>query len=367
MIVKSVTLTNYRNYIEQTIAFDKGINIIHGKNGQGKTNILESIFICSTAKSPRTSNYKELINQDTKDNFFVINMDYQYKNADNYIKIKYDNKVKTYIYNDICLEKVGELMTRFSSVLFTPEDLYIIKGGPDHRRKFIDMFICQIDKGYFYLLQRYNRLIKQKNASLKVDAEIAEKTAYIQVLNEYISDIGTKIINMRLEILRKIKIRANEIHKNISNHLEEIDLRYISVNGITDNMLEKEVLKGKLDSNFERENIRRTCLIGPHRDDIEIYINGKDARSYGSQGQIRTAVLSLKLSQADIMEQVNEAKPVILLDDVLSELDIGRQRAIVERFQNNQIIITCTDKEKILENKDDNIRYIFVQKGKIIV
>ncbi len=367
MIVKSVSLTNYRNYIEQTISFDKGINIIHGKNGQGKTNILESIFICSAAKSPRTSNYKELINQDTKDNYFVINMEYTYKDTDNYIKIKYDNKEKTFIYNDICLEKVGELMTRFSSVLFTPEDLYIIKGGPDYRRKFIDMLICQIDKGYFYLLQKYNRLIKQKNASLKVEADSSEKTAYIHVLNEYLADLGTKVINKRLEFLHEIKIRSNKIHQSISSHLEEIDLRYISVDGVTEDVFEKETLKRKLDNYIERESIRKTCLVGPHRDDIEICINGKDARSFGSQGQIRTAVLSLKLSQADIMEQKNDAKPVILLDDVLSELDISRQRAIVEKFHNNQIIITCTDKEKILENRNDNIRYIFVQKGKIIV
>lgn len=367
MIVKSVTLTNFRNYVEQKVEFDKGINIIHGKNGQGKTNILESLFMCSTAKSPRTSNYKELTNIDTGENFFVIRMDYDNNGSDNYIRIKYDNKVKTFTYNDILLEKVGELMTRFNSVLFTPEDLYIIKGGPDYRRKFLDMFICQTDKGYFYLLQKYNRLLKQKSAYLKMEPDTPEKLTYISVLNEYIADIGSKIINKRLLVLKEIGKVSNKIHKGISNGLEEISLHYISVAGKVEDVFEKEVLRNKLESYFEREYTRKTCLVGPHRDDIEICINDKDARSFGSQGQIRTAVLSLKLSQADIMEQYSGVKPVILLDDVLSELDLARQKAIVEKFHHNQIIITCTDKEKILENKDDKIRYIFVQKGKIIV
>ncbi|NLY96839.1 MAG: DNA replication/repair protein RecF [Clostridiaceae bacterium] len=367
MIVKSLTLTNFRNYVQQTVEFDNGINIIHGKNGQGKTNILESIFMCSAAKSPRTSNFKEMVNMDTNDDFFVISMDYSFRDMDSNIKIKYDNRGKTFIYNDIVLDKVGELMTRFLSILFTPEDLYIIKGGPECRRRFLDMFICQVDKGYFYLLQKYNRLLKQKSSCLKADADSSEKETYIHVLNDYMADIGSKVIDKRLSVLREMKEKTYAIHKNISNGLEEIDLNYVFSGKKIDDHNVKETMNQKLDESLEKELLRKVCLVGPHRDDIEIRINEKDARTFGSQGQIRTAALSLKLCQADIMEKKCGEKPVVLLDDVLSELDIGRQRAIVEKFQKNQIIITCTDKEKILENNNGSIRYIFVQKGKIIV
>ncbi len=367
LIVKSVTLNNFRNYEEQTINFEKGINVVYGKNGQGKTNILESLFMCSTAKSPRTSNYKELINIDSGKNFFVINMAYNNDNLGNYIKIKYDNRIKSYVYNDILLQKTGELMTKFNSVLFTPEDLYIIKGGPDQRRKFLDMFICQTNKSYFYLLQKYNRLIKQKNIFLKTQLEKAQKGTYLDVLNEYIADVATKIVNIRYEILEKIQVAANIIQKQITGGMEKISLDYITVNGKLKLNLERNIYLDKLNQYKEKECVRKTCLVGPHRDDIDIKIDGMEAKEYGSQGQIRTAVLSLKLSLADIIEDNNKVKPVILLDDVLSELDIFRQEAIMQKFRNNQIIITCTDKEKIFYDQNDDINYIFVQKGKIIV
>jgi len=357
MYVKDLKLINYRNYEELKVEFTKGINVIYGENGQGKTNIIESIFICATGKSHRTSHDIELINKNAGE--FNIKMNYINNIGERKIEFKYNNnKQKSILINEINIRKISELIGKFNAVIFSPEDILIVKQSPALRRRFIDITLSQIRPVYFYNLQQYNKTLNQRNSLLK---QIKRNKSYIETLEIWDNTLvcyGKEIIKARREYIEGLEKHINSIHYYISGEKENIELKYIN------NVDEEEFalkIKQCVNSDIERE----TTTFGPHRDDIVYLLNGENLKIYGSQGQQRTAVLSSKLAELEIMKEEIGEEPVLLLDDVLSELDENRQRYLFKKIGNLQTFITCTDEKLVEKIIKDDIKYFNVKNGKL--
>ena len=347
MYIQSLELNNYRNYSELNMEFDRGTNILYGDNAQGKTNILESIYLAATTKSHRQSRDKEIINFNNDEAHIKVII-----NKDN-IPIRIDmhlrkNKSKGIAINGIPIKKASELFGILNVVFFSPEDLNIIKNGPSERRRFIDLELCQLDKVYVYNLVNYNKVINQRNKLLKdinlvygTDRELMDT---LDIWDMQLADFGARIIQRRNIFVREINEIIYGIHKSITDGKEELNIKYEP--NIIGNNLYEELLKCR-----ERDIKMKSTTVGPHREDIS-FLNGSiDIRKYGSQGQQRTAALSLKLSEIELVKSRINDFPVLLLDDVLSELDSGRQRHLLKSIDNVQTIITCTGLDEFIENR----------------
>ena len=345
MYIKSLELSNYRNYNALNIEFDRGTNILYGNNAQGKTNILESIYLAATTKSHRMCRDKEIINFDKEEAHIKI-----YIVKDN-IPVRVDihlkkNKSKGIAINGIPIKKASEIFGILNVVFFSPEDLNIIKNGPADRRRFVDMELCQLDKVYVYNLSNYNKIINQRNKLLK-DISFNYNKQLLDTLDIWdiqLAEYGKKIIERRKEFILEINKLIIDIHKKLTDGKENLIIKYEpNVNG---NDLYDELVK-----NREKDIKMKSTTVGPHRDDIN-FLNGEiDLRKYGSQGQQRTAALSLKLSEIELVKNMINDMPVLLLDDVLSELDSGRQKHLLESLHNVQTIITCTGLDEFIENR----------------
>ena len=360
MIIESVELKNYRNYKSQKIFFDKNINILYGDNAQGKTNILESIYLCATTKSHRGSKDKELINFDEDESHVKLLLS---KNNLSYridIHLKRDKR-KGIAVNGIPIKKVSELFGVINVVIFSPEDLDIIKRGPTERRRFIDLELCQIDKTYVYNLINYNKIIIHRNKLLKDCYEKKELNDMLDIWDIKLAEYGSKIIKRRMEFINKINEIILNIHKDITNQKETLKILYVG-NAKSDDFddLYKEII-----SNRERDIKYKSTSVGPHRDDIEFYVNDLEMKKYGSQGQQRTCALSLKLSEIDLVKKTTGYTPVLLLDDVLSELDSTRQIQLLNSLRDVQTIITCTGLDDFINNSFKFNKIFKVIKGKI--
>ena len=345
MYIKSLELNNYRNYNNLSIEFERGTNILYGNNAQGKTNILESIYVASTTKSHRGSKDKEIINFDKDEAHIKITI------IKNDVPIRIDmhlkkNKSKGIAINGIPIRKASELFGVLNVVFFSPEDLNIIKNGPAERRKFIDIELCQLDKIYVHNLVNYNKIINNRNKLLRDLSFSYDKdlVATLDVWDMQLADYGAKIITRRNQFIDEINEIIYGIHRNLTNGKEELIIKYEP--NITGNNLYEELVRCR-----DKDLKLKTTSVGPHRDDISFLNKKVDIRKYGSQGQQRTAALSLKLSEIELVKTIIKDTPVLLLDDVLSELDSSRQRHLLSNLYNVQTIITCTGLDEFVENR----------------
>ncbi len=337
MFIEQINLEGFRNYINQKISFINGVNLFVGDNAQGKTNIIEAIYLSAFAKSYRTIKDIELVNFD-KD-FARVNIKYSKNNIDKNAEVfidKIGNKIIKY--DDIKVNKISSIIGEIIIVVFSPDDLDIVKGPPNSRRKFIDMICCQISKSYMINLQEYNKCLKIKNNLLKKNVSLQDKE-YIYILNEKMSANIEKITKFRKEILNKMLPEAQKIHLSITENKERINLKYISE--FID--IDKENITNILNNNLNIDIYRKTSTKGIQKDDIEIYINDFEVSKYGSQGQNRTALLTLKLANFEVLKEIKEETPILLLDDIMSELDSNRTKFLLKYIENYQSIITTTD------------------------
>lgn len=342
MWIKKIKINNFRNYKSQEINLEKNINIFYGENAQGKTNIIEAIFLSSMGKSFRAKKDKEMIMLgEEKSN---IEIEYEKTDRDGKIKIELGNKKIVYI-NGIKIKKLSELLGKINVVIFTPDDINILKGGPQNRRRFLDIMISQLRPNYMYNLNLYLKTLEQRNNYLRQIREENKNENMLDIWDEELSNYAINIYNYRKEFIEKIKNKIKNIHSEITNNKEEIEIEYLSECNSKEKYLELLKQRRKLDI------IKGYTTKGIHRDDFNIYINKKELGIYGSQGQHRTAILSLKLSELNIVKDEIDESPILLLDDFMSELDEKRRKNFLEKINDVQVIITCTEKIDI-ENKE---------------
>ncbi len=358
MYIKKIKLKNFRNLKECEISFNKKINIFYGYNAQGKTNLLESIYLSGIGRSFRTNFEKEILAFGEKNCYIHTYVNKNEVTNKISIGLGYD-KNKQILLNGIQIKKLGELLGILLIISFTPDDLQLIKAGPSERRHFIDMELCQLSSRYYYELKQYNHVLKQRNILLKKIKFNKSLEDTIFIWNEKLVEHGSKIILYREKFIKQLNKIAFNIHQSLTNNTENLLITY-KKNISVDNFLEK------LEQNYEKDLQYGTTSCGIHKDDLNFFINDKDVKIFGSQGQQRTVSLSTKLAEIKLIEQEKKQMPVLLLDDVLSELDKNRQKYLLESIKNMQTIITCTGVEDVLnnlENCDDNITIFNVNDG----
>jgi DNA replication and repair protein RecF len=330
-------------------------NIIFGENAQGKTNLLECMWLFCGGHSFRGSNEKEFIRFGEK--FAKIKLDFNSQGRDQKAEIIYNGNKKEVYINGVKKKSGAELIERFSCVVFSPEHLSLIKAGPSLRRKFLDGALCQQKLKYAMYFSKYNQVLNQRNALLKDINRNSNLKSTLEIWDDNLCFLGAYIIQQRILYTEKLKKYAEFFHKGISNGKEALDVDYIStVNDVdTENIQSiQEGFKNQLNKKLKDDLYLGYTTVGPHRDDINILINGMKAKSFGSQGQQRSAVLSLKLSEAGVLDSIRDEKPVLLFDDVLSELDSKRQEYLLNKINDYQVFITCCeerDKRQLKEGK----------------
>ncbi|MBQ4526774.1 MAG: DNA replication/repair protein RecF [Clostridia bacterium] len=354
MYIKSINLKNFRNYENQFIEFSPGKNIIYGLNGQGKTNIIEAIYFFQKGRSYRSQKDKEIIN--FKKEYAKIEASFEKENSksDAFIFISDKKSIKV---NGIQIDKLSELVGEYSMVIFTPDYLNLIKEGPGVRRNFLDNFISQIKPVYFKNLINYYRVLKQRNNLLKSRNKNIEDTLFLW--DEKLSSIGVEICKMRSAAIEKINESVNLINGDNEN-IEIIKILYSP--SIKGDYCDKENFLNQLKNSRERDLEKGITMTGPHRDDFDIFMNDINIKKYGSQGQMRSCVLKIKLSECEIIKEKTGEEPILLLDDILSELDEKRRKFFLDKIKNRQVILTCTDKEDFFE---EECKLFHVEKGKI--
>lgn len=343
MIIKSIELSNFRNYESLDLDFDYGTNILYGNNAQGKTNILEAVSVSGTTRSHKGSKDKEMIRFGEEEAHIktVVNkkdMDYQ---IDVHMK---KNKTKGIAVNKIPLKKASELFGILNIVFFSPEDLNIIKNGPSERRRFLDSELCQLDKIYLSDLAKYNKILNQRNKLLKDMVFRPDLKETLPIWDAQLIDYGKRIIKRRKSFVDELNEIVFNIHKQISGEKEELVLKYEP--NIDDAFFHDELNRAK-----ERDMRFCQTSVGPHRDDMQFSVFDVDIRKYGSQGQQRTSALSLKLAEIELVKRNINETPVLLLDDVLSELDSSRQNYLLNSIHDIQTIITCTGLDEFIKNR----------------
>lgn len=343
MYIKSIELHNFRNYEYLSMNFHPEKNILYGDNAQGKTNILEALYYCGMIKSHRGSKEKEMIRMNEKEAHIRMYLEKKgvTRRIDMHLK---RNKAKGVAIDGIPIHKSSELIGMVNIVFFSPEDLGIIKHGPSERRRFLDMELCQLDKVYLHDLTKYNQIIAQRNNLLKQIAQNQSLIDTLDIWDQQLLEYGSRIIQRRKAHLQQLNQVIFPIHEKLSGGKEQLQLSYEA-------SVSAEEFSEKLFRNRERDLFQKTTSVGPHRDDIGFAIGDIDIRKYGSQGQQRTAALSLKLAEIDIVKNTVGDWPILLLDDVLSELDRHRQHYLLDSIEHIQTIITCTGLEEFIEER----------------
>lgn len=343
MVIESVELKNYRNYETLHIDFSPGTNIFYGDNAQGKTNLLEAVYVCCTTKSHKGSKDKEMIRfgeDEAHIKLTVRKQDVPYR-IDMHLK---KNKAKGIAINGIPIRKASELFGIVNVVFFSPEDLNIIKNGPAERRHFLDLELCQLNKLYVHALIQYNRVVTQRNKLLKELSFRPEYEETLDIWDMQLVEYGRQVIEYRTEFVNQLNDMITGIHSQLSGNREQLQIFY-------EPNAEAKELEEALKKNRDSDLRQRTTGIGPHRDDISFIVNGIDIRKFGSQGQQRTAALSLKLAEIELVKYLVKDYPVLLLDDVLSELDGSRQEHLLTGINHIQTMITCTGLEDFLSHR----------------
>ena len=343
MYVDSLALKNYRNYEELDIGFSDGINILYGNNAQGKTNILEALFIAATTKSHKGSKDKDIIKFENEEAHIRVNMkkrDVGHR-IDMHLK---KNGSKGVAIDGISIKKSTELFGMINMIFFSPEDLSIVKNGPGERRRFMDMEICQLSRIYYNNLQNYNKVLEQRNNLIRQIYFQPSLKDTLEVWDDQLVSFGTAVIRERNNFISMLNDIIIEIHDKLTSGKEKIELKYepnVKIEDFGAVLLQKR----------EADLKNGSTLTGPQRDDFGIIINDRDVRLFGSQGQQRTAALSLKLAEIELVKKIINDTPVLLLDDVMSELDSTRRNALLETIQGIQTIITCTGYDDFIRER----------------
>lgn len=358
MIIKSIELADYRNYDFLTLTFDKGTNILYGDNAQGKTNILEAIYVSATTKSHRGSKDKEIINFEKEEAHIRTYVEKEgiETRVDMHLR---KNKSKGIAIDGQKIKRAADLLGLCNVVFFSPEDLGIIKNGPSERRRFMDMELCQLDGFYLYNLNHYNKIVNQRNKLLKDMYLNPQLRDTLHIWDMQLVSFGSKIIERRRLFVEQLNEIIYEIHKKLSGGREELFIEYEPDTEIED-------FEKKLQLSQERDIRAKMTSVGPHRDDFSFLAGKVDIRKYGSQGQQRTAALSLKLSEIELVKKMTKDTPVLLLDDVLSELDSSRQNYLLNSIGEIQTIITCTGLEEFINNRFEIDRVFKVAEGSVV-
>lgn len=355
--IKSLKLKNFRNYDLLKLEFDDATNIFYGDNAQGKTNILESIYLSGTTKSHRGTKDRDLVQFGKEESHIeaVVEKNGITYQIDMHLK---KNSPKGIAINKIPIRKASELFGIINIVFFSPEDLNIIKNGPSERRRFIDLELSQLDKVYLNNLSNYNRIVNQRNHLLKDITQQRNLMETLDVWEIQLIQYGNKIIERRKQFVKEINKIISNIHKKLTGQREEINLIYEpSIGNLT--------LEQALAKNRERDMKIKSTSVGPHRDDICFMAGDLDIRRFGSQGQQRTAALSLKLSEIELVRQSIHDTPVLLLDDVLSELDKHRQNYLLDSIHDIQTLITCTGVDEFVNHRFSINKVFHVQDGQV--
>ncbi len=359
MLVKKLKFENFRNLKNNEISPCEKVNVIYGDNAQGKTNLLEAIWLFCGGHSFRGAKESELINFDDK--FFKISMDFYSFNREQSAQIAFTQNKKKIKLNGVEKNSSSYLTEVFSCVAFSPDNMTLIKRGPSMRRKFIDGAICQQKVKYASALSKYNQIINQRNALLKDIYKHKELKDTLQIWDDSLCIYGATILKERFEYINKLKVYAQKYHDDISDSKEILDIEYISNALVTaDDSIEEitEKLRAAYIKSRAEDMHTSYTNIGPHRDDIDIKLNNLSAKTYGSQGQQRSVVLSLKLAQAQMLFDKNGERPVILLDDVLSELDSKRQDFLLNKIEDYQVFVTCCEESNKEQLKSGKVFYI---------
>lgn len=357
MIIKSIELADYRNYDCLSLQFDRGTNILYGDNAQGKTNILEAIFVAATTKSHKGAKDREIVSFGKEEAHIRT---YLEKEG---VEIRVDmhlrkNKSKGIAIDGQKIKKAADLMGLCNVVFFSPEDLGIIKNGPGERRRFVDMELCQLDSVYLYNLNHYNRIVNQRNKLLKDMYMNPDLKETLGIWDMQLVSFGSKIIERRKRFEEQLNEIIFGIHKKLSGDKEELVIHY-------EPDVEAEDFEKRLKMNQDRDIRAKMTSVGPHRDDFSFIIGDIDIRRYGSQGQQRTAALSLKLSEIELVKKIARDTPVLLLDDVLSELDSNRQNYLLNSIGDIQTIITCTGLEEFVNHRFEINKVYKVSEGTV--
>lgn len=367
MQINNLSLSGFRNYIQQEITFDPNCNVIYGENAQGKTNLLEAIVFLSCGKSPRTHLDRELIGFDresaqicatthTRDREFVTQIDL------------YRGKRRKMSINGVTAKNSSALSEVLHTIYFCPEDLLLIRDGAAARRRFMDLSLCQLRPRYAEALAEFNRLYEHKTRILRDSEDYPQLLQTLPEFNDRLCQVGAVLIHYRARYCAALAEYAAAAHLECSGGKEQLQLQYQTVKTIADPFASHGELTDQLRrhqaDHFEAEKASRLCLSGPHKDDVEVLINGRSARQFCSQGQVRTAALSLKLADREIHKNTIGEYPLMLLDDVLSELDPKRQEYVLNRIAGGQVFITCCENDRLDQLLQGKVFHI--QNGEVI-
>ena len=357
MFIESLSLNNYRNYSSADIHFSKGINILYGDNAQGKTNVLEAIYMLATTKSHRGNKDREIIRFDCDESHLrasVNKFDINHR-IDMHLR---KSKNKGVAIDMVPIKKSADLLGLVNIILFSPEDLTIIKDSPAERRRFIDMELCQLNRIYYSNLSTYNKILNQRNNLLKQISFDKNQIDMLDIWDNQLVDYGIKIIKDRNNFINMINEIIFDIHKKLTSDKEELVIIYDK--NVSEDEYQNEIcLKRDMDLRYQ------STQTGPHRDDISFMVNGMDVKKYGSQGQQRTVALSLKLAEISLVKKIINDNPILLLDDVMSELDSTRRDALLSYINDIQTIITCTGYDDFIKERLSIDRIYHVSQGVI--
>lgn len=358
MKITSVQLKDFRNIEELSFAPGPGVTVISGKNGQGKTNLLESVWLCTGGKTFRGGGEKDFVPLTDPKKSPLIAMTYEGAGSRQEIEIRFGEKKETYR-NKVKLPARSQLAGEFLAIVFSPDDLSLVKSSPAQRRRFLDTAICQMYPAYIGLLRRYQKALVQRNALLKDLKYHPELEELMELYDGTLAQAGEQIEGYRVRFTDRLKEAAYEIYGGISDEREILRITYEPSRNLELSYLDA-IRQARRNDLF-----MRTTTVGIHRDDLVLKLNGSSARLYGSQGQQRSCVLALKLAEARLMQEITGQYPVILLDDVMSELDEGRRRYVLERTKEFQVLITCCEPDEVMGSASGAARFV-MEEGRLV-
>lgn len=368
MRLNKLYLKNYRNYQELKITFTKNLVIFLGENAQGKTNLLESIYVLAMTRSHRTSSEQELI--ECQGEQALIQGEVTKGTSKIPLEILLSKKGRKTKINHIEQKKLSSYVGQLNVILFAPEDLSLVKGSPQIRRKFLDMELGQINPIYLYDLVQYQGILKQRNQYLKqLNEKKQTDLLYLDILSEQLAEFGSKVLKARAQFVRRLEFWANTLHQQITHQKEQLEIEYVtsfsSLSTQTQEEIQTQFLE-LLNQNKKKDMFRGTTTIGPHRDDLSFFVNQKNVQTYGSQGQQRTTALSVKLAEIDLIKEETGEYPILLLDDVMSELDDNRQLHLLETIEGKvQTFLTTTTLDHVKNKMTVEPEIFYVQQGEI--